>query len=151
ATGATAELGCFGGLAVLLLGAVLARGLFRGLWRREGTTMWKTLGRAALRMAILGTLTAGLFFVPMEDAVSGPARISAVNRVELRAGSAGFLREIYADEGDRVNVGAPVARLEIPDLGTRTAQKRAEIEEAEARLRLLNAGPKPEEEAEQRH
>ena len=63
---------------------------------------------------------------------------------------AGFLREVYCDEGDRVSPGAPVARLEVPDLASRLAQKRAEVREAQARLRLLEVGPRPEEVVEQR-
>jgi multidrug resistance efflux pump len=42
-----------------------------------------------------------------------------------------------------------VLTLEVPDLASRLAQKRAELREAEARLRLLRAGPRPEEVAEQ--
>jgi multidrug resistance efflux pump len=43
-----------------------------------------------------------------------------------------------------------VARLEVPDLASRLAQKRAEVREARARLRLLEAGPRFEELAQQR-
>jgi multidrug resistance efflux pump len=43
-----------------------------------------------------------------------------------------------------------VARLEVPDLASRIAQKGAEVREARARLRLLEAGPRYEEIMEQR-
>ena len=43
----------------------------------------------------------------------------------------------------------PVVRLEIPDLQSRLAQKRAEVNEAEAKLRLLKTGPRAEEIADQ--
>jgi multidrug efflux pump subunit AcrA (membrane-fusion protein) len=76
--------------------------------------------------------------------------VRAVTRAELRAPVAGFLREVYSDEGDVVSPGSPVVRLEIPDLSSKRVQKQAELREAEAKLRLLEAGPRPEEIAEQR-
>ena len=50
---------------------------------------------------------------------------------------AGFLCEVYCEEGDQVSPGAPVARLEVSDLASRLAQKQAEVREAQAKLRLL--------------
>jgi multidrug resistance efflux pump len=57
---------------------------------------------------------------------------------------AGFLKEVRVDEGERVSPGAWVARLEVPDLDSRLARKQAEVREAQARLRLLELGPRPE-------
>src|SRR5262249_44251943 len=58
--------------------------------------------------------------------------------------------EVHAEEGERLSAGTPVARLEVPDLASRLAQKQAELREAEARLRLLEAGPRDEEVTQQR-
>jgi multidrug resistance efflux pump len=71
-------------------------------------------------------------------------------RAELRAPVAGFVQAVAFDEGERVAPGVPVACLEIPDLASRLAQKRAEVREVQARLRLLEAGPRYEEVEEQR-
>ena len=109
--------------------------------RRKRTTIW-LLG--------LGGLAAVLAGVETEDRAGGSFRLRPATRVELRAPVAGFLREVYFDEGDRVSPGAPVARLEVPGLESRLAQKQAELGEARARLRLLEIGPRPEEVAEQR-
>ena len=49
-----------------------------------------------------------------------------------------------------MTAGASVARLEVPDLDSQLAQKRAAVREAAARLRLLEAGARPEEITEQR-
>lgn len=87
--------------------------------------------------------------VEVEDRASGPFHVRPAVRAELRAEVAGFLREVHFDEGDRVSPAAVVARLEVPDLASRIAQKQAEIREAEAKLRLLEIGPRPEEVAEQ--
>src|SRR5262249_38898706 len=67
-----------------------------------------------------------------------------------RAPAAGFVRAVSYDEGSPVSPGAVVARLEVSDLPSRTAQKRAEVREAEAGVRLLEEGPRPQEVSEQR-
>jgi HlyD family secretion protein len=51
---------------------------------------------------------------------------------------------VACEEGNRVHKGALLATMEVPDLNSRIAQKRAEIEEAQAKLKLLEAGPRRE-------
>jgi HlyD family secretion protein len=94
-------------------------------------------------MVLVG-LSLGLF-IKIEDRASGPFQIRPGARAELRAPQAAFLQEVFFDEGDRVSAGSLVARLDAPNLSGRLAQKRAEIVEAKARLRLLEIGPRPEE------
>jgi multidrug efflux pump subunit AcrA (membrane-fusion protein) len=136
---------------VLLLATMSMPGLFRGLSNGEVQNMLRLRHkRTAMWIVFLGTVGAGLHVVEVEDRSSGPFLVRPVTRAELRAEVAGFVREIQFDEGDRVSPAALVARLEIPDLTSRIAQKRAETREAEAKLRLLEAGPRPEEVVEQR-
>ncbi|MDQ8033742.1 MAG: hypothetical protein REJ50_17150, partial [Bordetella sp.] len=57
---------------------------------------------------------------------------------------AGFLKYVAVDEGDKVTYGSLLARMEIPDLESRLAQKKAETCEVEAKVRLLlKAGANP--------
>jgi multidrug efflux pump subunit AcrA (membrane-fusion protein) len=145
------RLGLIGVAAVALLGLLSLRGLFHGftagevrnmiLLRRKRTVLW---------VAFLGGVPAALFLIPMQDRAGGAFCLRPVSRAEVRAPVAGFLREVSGDEGDRVAPGAVLARLEIPDLACRLAQKRAEVREGQARLRLLEAGPRYEEIIEQR-
>ena len=109
--------------------------------RRRRTTLW------LLALSGLAAVLAGL---EMEDRVGGSFRLRPAARAEIRAPVAGFLRAIAFDEGDRISPGEPVARLDVPGLASRLAQKRAERDEARARLRLLEIGPRPEEVVEQR-
>jgi multidrug resistance efflux pump len=109
--------------------------------RRRRTTTW-LLGLGGLASVLAGVQT--------EDRVGGSFRLRPAARAEIRAPVAGFLNELPYDEGDRVSPGKPVARLDVPGLASRLAQKRAERNEARARLRLLEIGPRPEEVAEQR-
>jgi multidrug efflux pump subunit AcrA (membrane-fusion protein) len=106
--------------------------------------------RTAFWGVALATVPAVLFAIQMDDRSSGSFQVRPVTRSELRAPVAGFLRDISHDEGDRIAAGMLIARLDVPDLESRIAQKQAEIRESQARLRLLEAGPRYEEIQEQR-
>ena len=74
------------------------------LTRYKRTTAW---------VLALGIAAAVLGFVKIENRVGGEFEVRSALRVELRAPAAGFLREIYFDQGDYVSPGAPVARLSV--------------------------------------
>jgi len=137
--------------AVAMLGLVSSRGLLKDTTAGEARRM---LSRRHKRCAIwllgLAALVATLCLVEIEDRAGGTVHLRPAIRGELRSPLAGFLKVVYFDEGDRVSPGTPVARLEVPDLTSRVAQKQAEVREAQAQLRLLEKGPRPEELAEQR-
>jgi len=133
------------------LGWLIGRGLIYGL---GGGEIQQMIRKRRKRTLILGLILAGLptalTLIPMEDRVSGTFQVRPLIRAEVRAPATAFIREVHVDEGDRVSPGAIIVRLEIPDLVSRIAQKRAEVGEAEAKLRLLEAGSRPEEVLEQR-
>ena len=112
------------------------------LMRRKRTLVWGV---------ILAAVPALLYLVEMEDRASGPFQVRPASRAEVRAPVAGFLQAVSYEESDRVYAGAVVAYLEVPDLTSRWKQKRAQIREAQAQLRLLEIGPRPEKVLEQRH
>lgn len=86
-----------------------------------------------------------LCFWKIEDRAGGTFELRSAVRSEIRAPVAGFLREVYVSEGQQLSPGAPVLRLEIPELNSELAQKQAELDEAEAELCLLEAGTREEE------
>jgi multidrug efflux pump subunit AcrA (membrane-fusion protein) len=147
-----ARLGLLGLAVVVLLGFMSLRGLLHGvsagevrkmiLFRHKRTVTWALL---------LGGGAAALFLIPIEDRASGPFQLRPAVRVELRARVAGFLQTVCCDEGDRVTPGMLVARLEVPDLASRIAQKASEVREVQAKLHLLESGPRYEEIVEQGH
>jgi multidrug resistance efflux pump len=141
------------GLAgVAVLGLVSTRGLLHGFTAGEvGRMITMRRKRTALWVLLLGGLAALLCLVQTQDRASGSFRLRPASRAELRAPVAGFVKEVHVDEGVRVSPGALVARLEVPDLDSRLAQKQAEIRELRAKQRLLQIGARPEEIAEQRH
>ena len=76
-------------------------------------------------MAVVA-ITALLTFVPMQYRAGGTFTVRSRALQEIRAPMAGFLREVGGDEGDKIANGDLVARLEVPDLDSRIAQKCAE-------------------------
>ena len=140
-----------GGSAALLLVVVPSSSLFEGILGGEVRKMLLLRHkRTAAWLLGLGALPTALSLVTMEDWAGGPFRLRPAGRAEVRAPVAGFVQAISCDEGDRVSAGTLIARLEVPDLASRLAQRRAELREARANLRLLEEGPRPREVVEQR-
>jgi multidrug efflux pump subunit AcrA (membrane-fusion protein) len=122
------------------------RGLMRGLSAGEITKMMQFRRKRAVVAALVPVLAVcGLCWIEVEDRAGGAFVLRAAARTELRAPVAGFLHELTLDEGEAVQEGQVVARLEIPDLSSRTTQKASEVQEAHARLKLLRGGTRPEE------
>jgi multidrug efflux pump subunit AcrA (membrane-fusion protein) len=144
-------LGVAGLAAVGLLSVLSLRSLFAGISRGEVTQMLRTRrGRSTVWVTGLSAAGLALSVVTIRDRASGPFHFRPAARVEVRAPVAGFVREVHADEGSALQAGSVLAVLEVPDLASRTEQKRAEVREGRARLRLLEAGSRPEEVAQQR-
>lgn len=84
-------------------------------------------------------------FTRLELKVAGPFAILPLHNADVRAEVEGIIEEIYVDEGDQVGAGAPIARLSERDYGVELRKTRAETEVKQAQLKLLKAGPRPEE------
>jgi multidrug efflux pump subunit AcrA (membrane-fusion protein) len=125
---------------VLLLAASLVPALFAGIFAGEVRRMLlKRPFRTAFVCLIVAGLAAGATWGTMEDSAAGPFRLRAAHRAEVRAPVTGYLRTIAATEGARLEQGAALTTLEVPDLLARLAQKRAEIDEYEVKIRVLLA------------
>ncbi len=130
--------------AVLVVPAIVS--MFRGVSAGEVSQMvTKRRMRTLLWVLGLGGVGAALCFVKVEEYSGGTFTVRPAVREEIRGPVAGFLRTICVDEGDRVEPGDVIARIEVCDLDCRLAQKGAELKEAEAQLRLLETGTRPEE------
>jgi putative peptide zinc metalloprotease protein len=145
------RLGHVGAACTGLLGLATVPGMFRGLGGGEVSKMIRQRRKRTLVwLSLLAGVAAALVFVEVEDRAGGPVQVRGVVRVEVRAPAAGFLKEICYDEGERVSAGALLVRLEVPDLDSRLARKEAEVRESQARLRMLEEGPRKEVVLEQR-
>jgi multidrug resistance efflux pump len=135
--------GLFGGL---LLGGWMMLGLVHGFAGGQAAAMVRSRrGRTLGWLALLGGLASVLFLVAIEDRYGGDFKLYPIARAEIRAPVAGFVSEVDAEHGSAVSNGQVLVKLEVPDLACRLAQKRAESAEAEAALKLLEAGTRPEE------
>jgi len=134
----------FGALGVApaaALGMLTVPAMFRGLSAGEARRMVMSRNkRVAAWVLACGALASALLIVPMEDRAGGSFELRPAARAELRSPLAAFVRDVRADEGNRVAAGALVAMLDVPDLPSRIAQKSAEIAEAEAKVRVLQEG-----------
>src|SRR5262245_3590355 len=143
--------GALGMVAIGMLGLVSAPSLLGGLTNGEVRNMIRGRRiRTVAWLVILAGAAAALCFIDVEDRATGAFQIRTRTRAELRAPVAGFVQAVHFDEGERVSPAALVVQLEIPDLASRIAQKLAGVDEVKAKLRLLEAGTRPEEIDQQR-
>lgn len=66
-----------------------------------------------------------------------PAQVLARRQATLHARVAGYLRSIAVDKGDRVNAGAVLAQVEVPELEAARARQQAELTAAESEYQRL--------------
>lgn len=78
------------------------------------------------------------------DAARASGYVEATE-VRVAAEVGGRLLEVAVEEGDRISVGAVVARLDASDTDISLRRAEAERDQAVAQLRLLQAGPRAEE------
>jgi putative peptide zinc metalloprotease protein len=99
----------------------------------------------AWRWPALALIAAATAVVPADLKVSGDLRILPLHRGDIRAQIDGILAEIYKDEGDRIQPGDAIARLDDRDYASSLQKMEAQLVEAEARRDLLRAGTRREE------
>ncbi len=86
-----------------------------------------------------------LFLGRMELKVSGEFTIFPVWNADIRAVVEGIIREIYVDQGNRVDQGQPIVTLSDRDYSNELKKVMAELHEKEANLMKLKAGSRMEE------
>jgi multidrug efflux pump subunit AcrA (membrane-fusion protein) len=138
--------GAAGAVCVVSLSIIVMRGLMRGTTVGElGRMVMTRRARAAVWGLLLVALVSASCFVTVAREARGSFHVRPAVRSLVPAPAAGFLADVCVEEGSRVEAGAVIARLEIPDLSSRIAQKRAEVIELEstiafARAEVENAG-----------
>lgn len=68
-----------------------------------------------------------------------------VQRLNLNPKTAGRLAKLYVEQGDRVQQGQIIARMDSQEIEAKRDQALAELSRAQANLALLKAGNRPEE------
>ena len=137
--------GAAGGAAAVALGLLAGRGMAAGLSEGEVSQMMSSRkGRVATWGVALEAVAAAACVIPVRDRAAGPFKLRSASRAEIRAPVAGFLREVYFDEGDKVEAGHVVVRMDVPDLDSRIVQKEADQAEARAQLAVLRSAREPD-------
>jgi putative peptide zinc metalloprotease protein len=107
---------------------------------------WVRVVRRIAVVILLGGATAvALVYVHPQLRVKGPFDVLPVHNSDVRAGVEGIIEEVFVDEGQTVQKGDLIARLMDRDLQAELQKTEASISEAEAKLKLLLAGSRPEE------
>jgi len=77
--------------------------------------------------------------------VSGNFVILPVQNADVRAEVEGIIATIYHEEGENIEKGMPIASLSDRDIRADLEKVKAQIDEKNAQLKLLEAGARPEE------
>ena len=101
----------------------------------------------AFSLAVLAAivLLVGIVKFPMRIETEGA--VEPVERLQLRAETPGFVREVVAHNGDRLKKNDPILKLGNRELDTQIAQARARVESAEIKVnqsRSRESGPEPD-------
>jgi len=105
---------------------------------------WQRLAALLAASGLMATAGAAC----RRTAADGARRASGyVEATEVRVGpeAGGRVLTVVVDEGDRVSAGAPIATLDTIDTELTIRRVEAERSQADAQLRLLRAGARPEE------
>jgi multidrug resistance efflux pump len=136
---------------VLVLGAFLAElPLRKQLMRFEPFYLWlaRNDGRSALGWTIrlsLAVLVLIALFLPYPYEPGGELRILPAKQVGVRARVQGKIADVMVEEGQWVEEGAILARLDAREARKDLEVAEAELKRTRAQLALLEAGSKPEE------
>jgi putative peptide zinc metalloprotease protein len=143
----------YGGLGFIAFAALLLTAFHRPLQRvaSNATSMFRypqTLGswkRGPRRLVLAAFLLGVLGVMSAELKVSGDFRIVPGHNADVRAQVDGIIAQVHKDEGDAVNEGDVIVRLDDRDYRAELEKTDAEIEETHARLEMLEAGSRREE------
>lgn len=107
------------------------------------------LARSAITFAkvigLFGAVAAILYFGQMEMKVSGEFRVLPAHNADVRTGVDGIIESIEVREGSIVRAGDRIARISDRDYQAEMRMLAARIDETQARLKMLQAGPRSEE------
>jgi multidrug resistance efflux pump len=136
----------FTGLLLIVFRAPLGRTFdnLRGVFRSV-TTFRNSFTRGVKWLTLLVATLAILWFVKRDLNVSGEFTILPAQNADVRADVEGIIEDIPVEEGNAVAKGDLIARLSDRDYLAELGKVMAQIEESQARLRLLREGPRTEE------
>lgn len=95
----------------------------------------------------ISSLTVSVETQSLTIRIAANGKVQPIQTVNLSPKNSGILAELYVEQGDRVQKGQLIARMESNDMSPKLIQSQARVEQAQARLAELKAGDRPEETA----
>ena len=109
--------------------------------RKKRSTAWLVV-RVTVLSGVLGAL---LWWGQLELRITGPFIVLPIHNADARSEVDGTIEELYVDEGTSVRQGDLIARLSDRDNRALLQKIEAQIAQTQATLKMLEAGPRPEE------
>ncbi|HEY9657541.1 MAG TPA: efflux RND transporter periplasmic adaptor subunit [Allocoleopsis sp.] len=82
---------------------------------------------------------------PLQVRIGASGTVQPIQTVNLSPKASGVLAELYVEQGERVQKGQLIARMENEDVQARLAQAEAKVAQAKARLAEMRSGNRPQE------
>ena len=140
------QMGTAGIVMGLLLLMAVSKRVFKGFFRSEFMKMLTERPTHVMRWGIgIAAVAVALFVIPVRHYATGAFEVRSGERHQIAVPVAGFVAEVFVQDGQQVEANAPLVRLESTDLHNQIAVKQSELQESDAILRKLRAGPRPEE------
>ncbi|MEM9265266.1 MAG: efflux RND transporter periplasmic adaptor subunit [Cyanobacteria bacterium P01_F01_bin.13] len=96
------------------------------------------------RAEVLEELTVPVTREPLAIRVEGNGTVVSKDTVNLSPKTTGRLADLYVQQGDRVEAGQMVARMEVGSLAAELQQRKAQLDQAEADYARILAGNREE-------
>jgi HlyD family secretion protein len=108
---------------------------------------WYALNSGLVQLSSAATPEAETVLPPVkvDDRVQAEAKIVPVRHASLSLSSGGILNDVFVAEGDSVDVGQLLLRVDSARQASAVAQAEAGLRRAQAQLDMLQAGPRPAE------
>jgi multidrug resistance efflux pump len=137
-------------LFIGLLVTIFRRPLGRSLVAVKGWFSTSPARIASMKLPVKSLLAfavvvAVLFFARMELTISGEFTVLPTQNADVRTEVEGLIAAVFVKEGDQVRQGDLIATLSDREYRAEFKKTTAEVQEKQAKLRMLKIGPRPEE------
>lgn len=101
--------------------------------------------RQQMQPAVIDALTVPVEAQDLTVRITASGVIQPVRRVNLSPKTQGRLAQLYVEQGDRVQAGQVIARMESAEIEAQLLQAQARVARTQANLEKLKVGSRPEE------
>ena len=110
-----------------------------------GTTVTYNLANQRNREQNIAELTVPVEAQNVTLRITASGRVVPVQSVNISPKNPGVLAQLYVEQGDRVEEGQVLARMDVGDIRAQILQQRANLAQVQAQLDQARAGSRPQE------